>query len=122
MVCTLGSNGALGCVDMASGDVVNDDGTCGNINTGEVREGCVEALMAEAGMGMASASASAGGGGSATATGGGVKATSAVDDSATPTEGGINGVVSVESQNGGVVVRTWSMIGILGFVVAAWAT
>ena len=96
-------------------DYIGDDGTCGNLNTGESRDGCVEALLQEAG-----ASATTTGGVAASGTASGVKATSTIDTSGTPTTGGINGVVASESQNGasGVMLSSLLPLGVVAIMLA----
>lgn len=87
---------------------IADDGTCGNWNTGEEQQGCVEQILKEAGVETANgasatggpvATGTASGGLLATGTATGVKASSTADSASNPSTGGSNGVVAA-SRNG----------------------
>jgi hypothetical protein len=121
MYCVV-AGGSLGCWDMANNDYIADDGTCGNLSTGETRDGCVEALLQEAGVGStpsgSSPSATGGGSGSATATGtsSGARSTTASGSSASSS----NSVVSTE--NGSVKLCWSSTVQLSGLIAAVFCS
>jgi hypothetical protein len=97
----------LGCLDISTMNYIADDGTCGNWNTGEEQEGCVEQILKEAGVGTdasatsggVAATGTSGGGLLATGTVTGARASSTAAGSSTLSTSGSNGVVAA-SQNG----------------------